>query len=102
MCSILENGTIRPSWILWHEGGEFAMTVEEAQLVDEREQLLDELEGFLVQYQGPSLYPDDLVREFEKKGKSEGVILSAVWRLIDEHRIDLNERLAIITASPAK
>lgn len=77
------------------------MTVEERQLVTEREELLDELEAFLVQYRGPSLYPDDIVREFQKQGKSEGVILSAVWRLIDEHRIDLNERLAIVTASSA-
>jgi len=77
------------------------MTVEERLLVTEREALLDELEAFLVQYRGPLLYPDDIVREFQKKGKSEGVILSAVWRLIDEHRIDLNERLAIVTVSSA-
>lgn len=74
------------------------MSVDELQLVNQREEVLDEVEKYLIEHQGQSLYPDDIVKAFRPGGISESVILSAIWRLIDEHRIDLDKRLSIVTA----
>jgi hypothetical protein len=68
------------------------MTIESIQ---EREKLAEDIEAFLAQEPERAFYPVDLVTEFEKLGKKEPVILSAIWRLIDEHRINLNKQLKV-------
>ncbi|HVL23898.1 MAG TPA: hypothetical protein VM450_07425 [Thermomicrobiales bacterium] len=73
------------------------MTVES---IPEREQLAEEIEQFLVE-RDQAYYPVDVVSEFEKRGRDESVILSAIWRLIDEHRIRLDNRLKVVALAPS-
>jgi hypothetical protein len=73
------------------------MTVES---IVEREQLAEEIEQFLAE-RHQAFYPVDLVDEFKKRGRDESVILSAIWRLIDEHRIKLDNRLKVAAFAPS-
>jgi len=66
--------------------------------IQERELLAAEIEQFLSREVGRAYYPVDLVSEFEKRGQQESLILSAIWRLIDEHRIGFNTRLEVEVA----
>jgi hypothetical protein len=63
--------------------------------IQERELLVAEIEDFLCREPGRAYFPVDLVSEFEKRGQRESVILSAIWRLIDDHRIGFNNRLEV-------
>jgi hypothetical protein len=67
--------------------------------IAEREELAEQIEQFLVD-RDDAYYPVDIVAEFEKQGRDESVILSAIWRLLDEHRIRLDNRLKVV-AFPA-
>lgn len=71
------------------------MTTEEQEFVREREAMLGDLLEYIESYDGPPLYQDAVVSEFRGRFP-ERMVVSAVWRLLDLHRIDLDNKLAIV------
>lgn len=82
-------------WLCQGLAGRRVVTVASIQ---EREILAAEIEQFLIGESNRAYYPIDLVAEFAKRGQQESVILSAIWRLIDDHRIGFNNRLEVEVA----
>ncbi|MDQ3657404.1 MAG: hypothetical protein M3457_20305 [Chloroflexota bacterium] len=74
------------------------MTVEEREFVMQREQMLDDVFAYVASHQGQLLYQNDVIRGLENRF-SESLVISALWRLLDMHRLDLNNKLALVIAS---
>lgn len=72
------------------------MTVEEKALIAERDELVDEIEQYLSAQQGVAFYPIELVKHFEQEhGSKEAIIISAIWRLIHDHRVMFDNQLKV-------
>jgi hypothetical protein len=71
------------------------MTVEEQEFVKQREEMLDDVLDYIATYEGPPLYQDAVVSALKDRFP-EKMIVSGIWRLLEMHRIDLNNRLAIV------
>lgn len=74
------------------------MTVQEQAFVKQREEMLDDVFAFVESHQDQLLYQNDVIRGLENQFP-ESLVISALWRLLDMHRLDLNSKLALVPAS---
>jgi hypothetical protein len=74
------------------------MTVEEQEFVEQREAMLTDVLAYVESHQDEGIYQSDVIRDLGGKF-SESMIISAVWRLLEMHRIDLNRKLALVVAA---
>lgn len=74
------------------------MTVQEQAFVKQREAMLDDVFAFVELHQSQPLYQNDVIRGLENRFP-ESLVISALWRLLDMHRLDLNNKLTLVTAS---
>ena len=76
------------------------MTVQEQAFVKQREEMLDDVFAFVASHQGQSLYQTDVIRGLENRFP-ESLVISALWRLLELHRLNLNKKLALVVSANA-
>lgn len=76
------------------------MTEAEREFVRQREAMLDDVLDYVARHQDKQLYQDDVVRGLAGRF-SEEMVISAVWRLLDMHRIDLDRKLNLVVRPSA-
>ena len=76
------------------------MTVQEQAFVKQREEMLDDVFDYVAAHQAQSLYQTDVIRGLENRF-SESLVISALWRLLELHRLNLNKKLALVVSANA-
>jgi len=76
------------------------MTVQEQAFVKQREEMLDDVFGYVAAHQAQSLYQTDVIRGLENRFP-ESLVISALWRLLELHRLNLNKKLALVVSANA-
>lgn len=76
------------------------MTVQEQAFVKQREEMLDDVFAFVESHQGQLLYQNDVIRGLENRFP-ESLVISALWRLLELHRLNLNKKLALVVSANA-